>query len=78
MLAGDKGRALVSRMPKNRVLTETDGPFAQVEGRSAFPWDATLAVVGLAEVWDMTKQEVERLLLENLRRLTSSETHRTP
>jgi TatD DNase family protein len=77
MLTGGKGRALVSRMPKDRVLTETDGPFAQVEGRSASPWDAALAVMGLAEVWDMTKQEVERLLLENLLRLTSSETHRT-
>jgi TatD DNase family protein len=30
MLSTKKGRLLVSRMPRDRVLTETDGPFAQV------------------------------------------------
>lgn len=73
MLAGEKGRALAGSMPRDRVLTETDGPFAQVEGQSAKPWDAAIAVKGLSEIWGVTRQESERLLRENLRRLTSIE-----
>jgi TatD DNase family protein len=51
MLAGEKGRALAARMPRDRVLTETDGPFAQLDGRTALPWDAEQAITLLAEVW---------------------------
>lgn len=39
MLAGDKGRALVKSLPKDRLLTETDSPFTSVRGRSSLPWD---------------------------------------
>jgi TatD DNase family protein len=73
MLAGEKGRALVGSMPRDRVLTETDGPFARVEGQSAYPWDASIAVAGLAGLWDVSEHEAERTLRENLRRLTSIE-----
>ena len=33
MLLGERGRQLVHRMPRDRVLTESDGPFAQIDGR---------------------------------------------
>jgi len=77
MLAGEKGRALAARMPKDRVLTETDGPFVQVDGRSAYPWDAERAVRALAEIWGMAQPEAEHLLRKNLRRLTSGESRQT-
>jgi Tat protein secretion system quality control protein TatD with DNase activity len=32
MLNGVKGQALAAEMPQDRILTETDGPFAQVDG----------------------------------------------
>jgi len=51
MLAGEKGRALAARMPCDRVLTETDGPFAQVDGRVAWPWDVDRAVDALSQIW---------------------------
>lgn len=73
MLAGEKGRALTARMPRDRVLTETDGPFVRLEEQPAYPWDAAIAVAGLAELWGVPRQEAERLLRENLRRLTSIE-----
>ena len=33
-------RMLVRDKPRDHVLTETDGPFAQIGGGSAKPWDA--------------------------------------
>lgn len=73
MLAGEKGRALAARMPQNSVLTETDGPFVRLGGQAAYPWDVANAVKGLAELWGVHQPEAERLLGENLRRLTSIE-----
>lgn len=69
MLSGHRGRALAANMPRDRVLTETDGPFAQVEGRAALPWDAERAADALAQLWAVPKDEVHKQLLDNLERL---------
>ena len=70
MLRGDKGRQLVLRMPRDRVLTESDGPFAQIDGRSAWPWDVAKAVESLAELWSEPIDAVDRQLDANLKRLS--------
>lgn len=72
MLAGDKGRALAARMPRDRVLTETDGPFAQLDGRAALPWDAEQAITSLAEVWGQPVAEVRARISDNLRHLAEA------
>jgi TatD DNase family protein len=72
MLVGEKGRKLVAKMPQDRVLTETDGPFAALNGQSVFPWDVAKAVVALADLWAIDRGHVETLLQDNLRRLTTS------
>lgn len=38
-------------MPKNRILTETDGPFATLSNRSLLPWDAGATLKQLAHIW---------------------------
>jgi TatD DNase family protein len=62
MLASTKGRALAAAMPRDRVLTETDGPFAQVDGAAALPWDCQLAVDGLADLWGQQPDEIKKTL----------------
>jgi TatD DNase family protein len=71
MLRGGRGRALVARMPRDRVLTESDGPFARVAGRAAEPSDIGLAVRELTGVWGVSESEVNERLLQNLQRLVS-------
>lgn len=66
MLEGDKGRALVARMPLNRVLPETDGPFTSVGGKLLQPWDAWSIVETLSEIWNMPVDEVGEQLRQNL------------
>jgi TatD DNase family protein len=70
MLNGEKGRKLAARMPRDRVLTETDGPFAMVDGRAALPWDVDLAVGTLSDLWEVDRSSVQATINENLRRLT--------
>jgi TatD DNase family protein len=69
MLAGERGRALTARMPRDRVLTETDGPFSQLHGRPAFPWDVAEALRSLASVWGITVSEAEQIIDNNLKKL---------
>jgi len=52
MLQGRQGQNLVANMPRNRVLTETDGPFAQIMQKPAMPWDVMYAVNSLSSLWN--------------------------
>jgi TatD DNase family protein len=74
MLRNERGRVLVSRMPRDRILTETDGPFAQTRGRPLLPWDVKDALRALASLWNEPLDQVEGILSENLRTLTKKAT----
>jgi TatD DNase family protein len=66
MLRSERGRELVSRMPRDRVLTESDGPFAQIDQRSLFPWDVATTLAALSKIWLADKDTVRATLLSNL------------
>ena len=70
MLNGERGCRLVQTLPRDRVLTESDGPFAQIYGRSVWPWDVGQSMNTLAELWSEPIEVVEQQLQENLRRLS--------
>ena len=71
MLRGSKGRRLAGLMPRGRVLTETDGPFCQLDGKPLMPWDVSIAEEQLAEVWGIPLGEVRETLTQNWRRLVA-------
>jgi TatD DNase family protein len=68
MIRSKSGRQLVELMPKDRVLTETDGPFVKIGNRGAIPSDALEAVRGLAEVWNEPVERTGAHILDNFRR----------
>jgi TatD DNase family protein len=72
MLAGAKGRELTSKMPRNRIVLESDGPFARVKYQPLHPWDVDAAIATLATTWalpiDVTRSHVQL----NTRTLSSS------
>lgn len=72
MLRSDKGRALVASVPRDRILTETDGPFATDGNRPLIPSDVWSAVDELGEIWGVAENEVRSVLAENLRRVTAT------
>lgn len=69
MLLAEKSCELVKRIPLGRILTETDGPFAQIDGRSALPWDAHRATTTLGRIWRMPVEDADQVLHGNLRHL---------
>ena len=67
MLASARSRAQIERMPSGRVLTESDGPFAQRHGGPLYPWDVQLATPDLATIWNMPVGDAQERLLSNLK-----------
>ncbi len=71
MLRSAKGKAIAKMIPRERMLTETDGPFAFVESRPLQPADSWSAVESLSNIWDVDLQESVSILLHNLKDLTA-------
>ncbi|MDR5810621.1 Qat anti-phage system TatD family nuclease QatD [Caballeronia sp. LZ019] len=69
MLEGEKGRNLFSAMPLERVVPETDGPFATKHGKPLFPWQASTISRVAAQAFAMNLEEVEQAFRNNLRQL---------
>lgn len=71
MLKTKKGVELVSIIPRDRILTETDGPFAKHGGNVLMPWDSDIAVNILSSIWNQPVEQTHADLKENLRLLIS-------
>lgn len=59
------GRALATKLPKHRVVPESDGPFAQFDNRTVMPWDFNITVRLLSDAWSMPENDVKLQLLNN-------------
>jgi len=69
MVTTQKGKSLLSFVPRERILTETDGPYVKVGSRPANPRDVKNALYGIADVWGTSAEEVEAQVSENFTRL---------
>jgi TatD DNase family protein len=67
MLSSKRGRALVLQMPKERVLTETDGPFVQDRGMPATPITVRATICSLAALWNQSPADVQAKTIQNFR-----------
>lgn len=72
MLNTKKGVELVSIIPRDRILTETDGPFAKHRGNMLMPWESDIAVNILSEIWNQSIEQTLADLRDNFRSVTSS------
>ncbi|MBI4534742.1 MAG: TatD family hydrolase [Ignavibacteriae bacterium] len=72
MLRGAKGRRILEELPKEKVLPETDGPFARNGSSPFMPWEAMTIVRDVAIAWNMTHASVNEQLDQNLMRLLNT------
>lgn len=72
MLANDAKVELVRSLPRDRLLTETDGPFTQAGLRPAEPIDVGRAVDTLAQALRMPRADTTALILGNLRSILAN------
>ncbi|MBM5572993.1 MULTISPECIES: Qat anti-phage system TatD family nuclease QatD [Deefgea] len=69
MMESANGRKLAALMPLDRVVSESDGPFAKMRGINVMPWEALSVALRLAEVWNISKEETSAVLNSNGLRL---------
>lgn len=69
MFAKPLGIALVASLPRNRLLTESDGPFTRVGSRPSTPHDVAVTTRNLAGLLKMTAAATQAMLNANLRKL---------
>lgn len=72
MLRSDKHRELVAGLPLDRLLTETDGPFVEMDGAPARPPSVIDTVGELATLKGMVPGELAKVIVSNLRSLVSA------
>lgn len=66
MTRTDRGRELIRSLPRDRILTETDGPFTQIEGRPAEPPDILVTTASIAKVFGISPHEAVKMTVSNL------------
>jgi len=69
MVNSRKGQTLIGNIPRNCVLTETDGPFINANGEPARPIHISHTTNGLAKLWNVEPNEARRLVAKNFQEL---------
>jgi len=69
MIRAEKGRQLIARIPQERVLTETDGPFVLLGEVPAEPASVATVLTYLAQAWGMSLPEVTAQIKTNFSQL---------
>lgn len=69
MLRSAKGRQLAARMPIDRVLPETDGPFTFLGREPMMPWQAWNVCEELEVIWGLSTNEIAENFQNNLDKL---------
>lgn len=65
MTRSARGRSLIERLPRGRVLCETDGPYCRSGARPAEPADVLVVVRALADHWTTDIEVAMRTLTAN-------------
>lgn len=69
MLSSSRGRLLVSQIPKDRILTETDGPFIMSGNQPIQPASVMPVINKLSNIWKEPQELVIAQIFENLKNL---------
>lgn len=69
MLATESGVSLVRALPSDRLLTETDAPLTQIDGRKSEPHDVVTTAAALAKIRGVSKDELLATLRDNAARV---------
>jgi TatD DNase family protein len=67
MMRNERGCNLVTTIPSDRLLTETDAPFTRVHGRLTTPNDVEATIDALAALRQATPEDMAQTINSNLR-----------
>ena len=71
MIESPNGQKIIGRIPPERVLTESDGPFVKYKSRVIEPADVSIVETFLAEAWSVSAPQVRIKIRENFMKIIS-------
>lgn len=71
MISSATGIKIISRIPRNKLLTETDAPYVQYKGGSIKPENVRIVISYLAEYYNEHSQQIENHIYKNFSDLAS-------
>jgi len=69
MILSERGKKIVARIPPDRLLTETDGPYVKIGRVPSKPWDAVLVENYLSRTWAIQPKEAQGRIWSNFQRM---------
>lgn len=70
MISSATGRRVIAGAPRERVLVESDGPFAKIKGTTCTPLDVGVVYESLAADWKVPIEEAISCVEANFQRIT--------
>lgn len=65
MVQSSNGCKIIEKIPSDKLLTETDGPFVVIEGKVVKSKDISLVQNYLSTIWNCSYEEVELQIKSN-------------
>ena len=72
MLQNRKGVSLIQRIPIDKLIPETDGPFTSHDNTPYMPWDTRIVVESIAKLKEMSVDDVSTAINENTSAILNS------
>lgn len=69
MLNSASGRKVIERIPLNKLLTESDGPFTRIKGRVTNPSDISIVIKEIAKIKEIHEIETSLIIKQNFKDL---------
>jgi TatD DNase family protein len=69
MLRSKTGQRIIRSIPRERIVTETDGPYVKVGGQASEPRDIPRIVNGLANIWNEDPVYARDRVLDTMRNI---------
>ena len=72
MIKSKAGQARISKIPQNKILTETDGPFIEIKGKPVKSSDVKEIIIYLSQIWNCSYSKTDEIINNNFNVLLSS------
>ncbi|WP_418027536.1 TatD family hydrolase [Paenibacillus sp. JJ1722] len=69
MIQSSNGCKIIEKIPRDRLLTETDGPFVKIEGKVITSQDISLVLKYLGLLWNCSYADVELQIKSNFKQV---------
>ena len=69
MVNSQKGQEITTQIPRHRLLTESDGPFIQIDDHPASPLDITKIIKKLSELYRLNWEDLGQLVWNNFKKI---------